>query len=58
MTGLDPDFLAILRCPVCKGELREELDPHRLECDVCRKLYRVSDGVPALAPDLAEELPE
>ena len=56
MTGLDTDFLAILRCPICTGELREELEPHRLECDSCRKLYHVNDGVPALAPDLAEEM--
>ncbi|MEE8331333.1 MAG: Trm112 family protein [Acidimicrobiia bacterium] len=55
MTGLDPDFLAILRCPVCRGEVEEELEPHRLRCRDCARVYRVTDGIPAMAPDMAEE---
>jgi uncharacterized protein YbaR (Trm112 family) len=55
MTALDRDLLAILRCPVCRGELAEEMDPHRLRCVGCGRRYAVNDGIPALAPDLAEE---
>ena len=55
MSGLDPAFLEILQCPVCRGELAEHLDPHRLVCRDCSRRYRVEDGIPALAPDLAEE---
>lgn len=55
MTALDPDFLAILRCPICRGELDESLDPHRLTCTSCGRTYEVNSGIPALAPDLAIE---
>jgi len=53
MTDLDPDFLSILRCPVCRGRLDDE--PDRLVCVECGRRYRIDDGIPALAPDLAEE---
>ncbi len=55
MKPLDPELLAILRCPVCRGVLHEETDPHRLRCADCGRRYPVTDGIPALAPDLAEE---
>ena len=55
MSPLDPDLLAILRCPVCRGQLDEQIDPHRLQCVKCSRRYPVDDGIPALAPDLAEE---
>lgn len=55
MTALDPEFLDMLRCPVCRGEVTEELEPHRLVCVKCGRRYRVTDGIPMMAPDLAEE---
>jgi len=55
VTALDPELLSILRCPVCRGEVAEELEPHRLRCSDCGRVYRVVDGIPAMAPDMAEE---
>jgi uncharacterized protein YbaR (Trm112 family) len=54
MKPLDPELVAILRCPVCRAELVEELDPHRLVCRGCERRYRVDAGIPVLAPALAE----
>ena len=55
MSGLEADFLAMLRCPACRSDLTETLDPHRLTCTGCGRRYAVNDGIPALAPDLALE---
>ncbi len=44
---------AALRCPVCRGELRDA--PSALECTSCARTYPVSDGIPVLIPDHAEQ---
>lgn len=52
---LDPDLLAILRCPKCRGALvtREA----SLECASCRLAFAVDDGIPNLLIDEAKPLP-
>jgi len=54
MAQLPPDLLALLRCPVCHGELAVE--PEALRCDACRLRYPVRDGIPDLIADDAERL--
>jgi uncharacterized protein len=53
---LDPELLAILVCPKCKGEIREEANPHSLVCSHCRLRYAVREGIPILLIDEAEPL--
>ncbi|MGA8274755.1 MAG: methytransferase partner Trm112 [Thermoplasmata archaeon] len=52
------DLLEVLRCPVCRGELR--LTPGRVEgdeilegtltCTACQAVYPIADGIPDLLP--------
>jgi hypothetical protein len=51
---LDPDLLAILRCPKCRGGLT--LREGALVCASCRLLYTVEDGIPNLLLDEARPL--
>ena len=59
------DLMAILACPVCKGELvlhseREEGDEvitGSLECAACNESYPIEESTPnLLPPDLRREL--
>ena len=45
-TLISPDLLAIMQCPVCAGELAEQMDPPSLVCQVCGHAYPVVDGIP------------
>lgn len=54
---LDPRLLEILVCPRCRGDLREDAEPHSLVCESCRVRYPVRDGIPILLIDEAEPLP-
>jgi len=56
MSSLPPQFLAILVCPRCHGELAAE--PASLRCDACRLRYRVDDGIPVLLIDEATAVEE
>lgn len=50
---LDPEFLELLACPVCKGPLAELADPEALRCERCRLDYPIEDGIPVLLADRA-----
>ncbi len=50
---MDEEFLDILACPKCKGELTLTPDESELRCDVCRLAYRIDDGIPILLVDEA-----
>ncbi len=41
-------LLSLLRCPVCRGELRGEQE---LICDACGRRYPIEDGIPRLLDD-------
>jgi uncharacterized protein YbaR (Trm112 family) len=51
-------LLAILCCPVCKGELKlavtreseDEILEGTLTCAACRVAYPIEDGIPDLIP--------
>ena len=48
MSLIDPRLLAILRCPVCHGDLTEGDDV--LACAEGHE-YRVVDGIPDMVPE-------
>ncbi len=48
---LQPDLLEILRCPKCHGRVSESAKG--LQCDKCRLLYPVVDGIPNFLLDEA-----
>ncbi len=47
---LDPEFLALLRCPACDDRPPVRLTEARdaLVCDNCRRVYPIVDGLPRL----------
>jgi uncharacterized protein YbaR (Trm112 family) len=49
---IDKELLAILACPLCKAEVREEGD--RLVCASCGRRYPVRDGIPVMLIEEAE----
>ncbi len=59
VTTIEPWLRDILRCPSCKGVLRDGTDPDaggaaELHCTVCRLAYRIDDaGIPVLLVDEA-----
>ncbi|MFV0460095.1 MAG: Trm112 family protein [Actinomycetales bacterium] len=54
MSTVEPWLRAILRCPACRHELRDQA-PERLVCvnPACGLGYRVDDGIPVLLVDEA-----
>lgn len=51
--NLDPQLLAIIRCPSCHGELR--VDQDELACTACALVYPVRDDIPVLLIDQARQ---
>ena len=42
-----PELLAIMQCPVCRGTLRESVEPPELDCTSCARTYPVDmHGIP------------
>ena len=50
-----PELKAILVCPSCHGDLREDLENSKLECTQCGLRYPVTDGIPVMLIDEAEQ---
>lgn len=46
------DLIAILACPLCKGELTPT-SADGLLCPACDLTYPVRDGIPVMLPDEA-----
>ena len=46
---MNPDLLALLRCPACRGPLEATGDTSALRCVACGATYPVRGGVPRLA---------
>ncbi|MBP7669420.1 MAG: Trm112 family protein [Candidatus Eisenbacteria bacterium] len=55
---ISPELLAILVCPVCKGDLRYDSARQRLDCHSCRLSYKIEDDIPIMLPEEAERLGE
>jgi hypothetical protein len=56
---LDPQLLAFLVCPRCKGPLVHRLEgaDESLDCPRCALRYPVRDGIPIMLVDEASPLP-
>ena len=52
---LSPDLLAILVCPVCKGDLAYDESAQTLTCAACRLRYRIVDDIPVMLAEEAEK---
>ncbi len=55
-TSMDKKLLAILVCPICKGELHFDREAGELLCLADGLAYPVLDGVPVMLPEEAREL--
>ncbi len=49
---IDPKLLAILACPSCKTEVKEQ--PDRLVCVKCGRRFPIRDGIPVMLLEEAE----
>lgn len=56
MAVLDTKLLAILVCPLCKGELHYEKQSDELICFADGLAYPVRDGVPVMLSEEAREI--
>jgi hypothetical protein len=54
---IDPEFLEILACPVCRESLafREKEGKEQLVCKGCKRVYPIEDGIPVLLPSAAAQ---
>ena len=52
---LSPDLLAILACPVCKGDLKYDPDAQTFTCESCRLRYKIVDDIPNFLVEEAEK---
>ena len=48
---LTNDFLNILACPVCKGELNTSDNSKKLLCHTCGNAFPIRDGIPVMLAD-------
>lgn len=48
---IDPEFLAILACPVCKGPLTLTASQDGLYCAACQLVFPIEDDIPILLPE-------
>lgn len=50
---IDEEFLKILCCPNCRGDLefRKKETKEELKCTSCKRVYPVEDDIPVLLPD-------
>lgn len=55
MSLIDPKLAEILVCPADHGELVELLEDSKLECRECGRKFPVTDGIPVMLLDQAEE---
>jgi len=49
----DPEFVKILRCPKCEGELAVMKNIGGFVCRKCKLLFKVQDGIPNFLIDEA-----
>ena len=56
---MDPEFLAILACPICKGKLEHQPDKQRFVCRAEHIAFPITeDGIPVLLAEEATPLKE
>ena len=55
--ALDPEFVALLRCPKCRGALLRSKSPDGFACEVCSLFYSVEDDLPNFLIEQAKPWP-
>ena len=53
--ALSDQLLEKLACPKCKGKLKYIEEENQLLCESCKLAYRITDNIPVLLIDEAEE---
>jgi len=53
--ALPADLLALLVCPVCKGDLTYDASAQRLTCPRDRLKFKVVDDIPVMLVEEAEK---
>jgi uncharacterized protein YbaR (Trm112 family) len=53
---MDKNLLAILACPICKGELQYDKTNQELICKFDRVAYPVMDNIPVMLESRARRL--
>jgi len=56
--ALSKEFVDILACPQCKGEIKLLPDGFGLICRPCRLKYPILDDIPVMLVDEAESFSE
>lgn len=56
--ALDSKLLALLVCPLCKGELNYDRVVNELICEFDQLAYPVHDDIPVMLPEEARALSE
>lgn len=54
--ALDQKLLALLVCPLCKGELKYNASANELICEFDQLAYPVRDDIPVMLPEEARAL--
>lgn len=54
MSPINPDLLAILRCPMSPSKTRLLLQGEALVCERCALKFKIKDGFPVLIVEEAE----
>ncbi|KZX82326.1 tetraacyldisaccharide 4'-kinase [Oleiphilus sp. HI0009] len=53
---MDKKLLAILACPICKGELKYDRDASELICKADGLAFPIRDGIPVMLENEARTL--
>ena len=53
---LSPDLSALLRCPRCRGAVKEIPSPEGLHCPRCALFYAIVDGIPNMLVEEARPM--
>ncbi len=54
---LSEQLVSKLACPKCGAALKYNAEEKKLDCNQCKLRFRVTDNIPVLLIDEAEELP-
>lgn len=54
--SISQEFLELLACPQCKGDLKLARDEAGLICENCRLLYEIRENIPVLLIEEARPL--
>jgi len=53
---ISKELLDIIACPKCKGSLEWNQENNTLLCKACQVRYPITDGIPELLLDKAEQI--